>query len=454
MRTACGTLAALALLVFLSVPSATSAAPAATRPAEAAALAASGGEPSPGTPSDQELQEELRKLRESAKKEAEAEATESTQPQETTFTSGALGLQALNPEVSVTGDFLSSYRAGSDVHARFGNMFRSLGLHFEAYLDPFSKFKAAVPVSTEGAELGEAYFTRFGILGSMSLTLGKFRQQFGVVNRWHKHALDQVDFPLALRQIFGPGGLNQIGASVQWQMPAVGGMAQELTFQLTNGQNPRVFGQNTENFPSFLLHYKNYRDLSKDTYLELGLTGLAGRNDTWQVTVTDTGTVRTTVAKTDRLPTYVLGADLTLLWEPTDRMRYRNWQWRTEVYLAQKQILAPDGTGESTIRSWGAYSYYETKVSRTFLLGARVDYYQPDRQPYAGGVGDPLWPLATNVSDTPQWGALGYVTWYQSPWVHWRLEYDHQWNGDFGPDDDTVWLQCVFAAGPHKHDRY
>jgi len=23
-----------------------------------------------------------------------------------------------------------------------------------------------------------------------------------------------------------------------------------------------------------------------------------------------------------------------------------------------------------------------------------------------------------------------------------------------GPDEDALYLQCIFAAGPHKHERY
>ena len=23
-----------------------------------------------------------------------------------------------------------------------------------------------------------------------------------------------------------------------------------------------------------------------------------------------------------------------------------------------------------------------------------------------------------------------------------------------GPEEDVLWLQCIFAAGPHKHERY
>jgi hypothetical protein len=202
--------------------------------------------------------------------------------------------------------------------------------------------------------------------------------------------------------------------------------------------------------PSFLLHYKNYRDLSKDTYLEAGLTGLTGRNDTWKVL----GSGGEMVDRTRHLWTFALGADLTVLWEPTGRMRYRNWVWRSEVYLLQKSLLAPDGSGRSDIRTWGFYSYYQAKISRTTELGLRLDFFKPDSKPYASATDVELAPLAVAESGAHQWLTAAYLTWYQSPWVHWRVEWDHAVNHRLGADDDTVWLQAIFAAGPHKHERY
>jgi uncharacterized coiled-coil protein SlyX len=406
------------------------------RPAEAEALA---------LPSD-----DLAALRAAARVETAGEEPIAEEAEQPTFTSGALGLQALNPEISVTGDFISSYRSGSEVDSPFENSFRNLGLHLESYLDPYSRFKSAVEVHTDEVELGEAYFTRYGLLPNMNLTLGKFRQQFGVVNRWHKHGLDQVDFPLPLRQIFGPGGLNQIGFSGEVQLPPLGEAAQELTLEVTNGENGSVFGQNSRNMPAVLAHYKNYRDLSKDAYLEVGLTGLGGRNDTWPVL----GPGDEIMAQRRDLWTTVLGADLTLLWEPTGEMRYKNWVWRTEAYWLNKDILAPDDSGRDTLRAWGAYSYYQRKLNRTLDAGIRVDYYEPDVKPYADLPGLSLAPLAVAEPGAHQWLFAPYLTWYQSPWVHWRLELNHLDNHGMGPDEDALYLQCIFAAGPHKHERY
>ena len=393
--------------------------------------------------------DELTSLRELAKAKAVEEIITEKELEETTFKSRGLGLQALNPEISVTGDFLFSSRQDTTSDESSDFNFRTLGIHMESWLDPYTRFKAAVAFhENEDAELGEGYITLYDIADDLNLTLGKFRQQFGVVNRWHKHGLDQVDFPLALRQIFGNGGLNQSGISLDWLMPPSGNASQQLTFQITDGSNDRLFGGNTSNRPSLLAHYKNYRDLSKDTYLEYGLTGLVGWNDQWEV-----GSSTTT--QDSREMTTVLGADLTVLWEPTEKMRYRNVEWRSEAYWLNKDILAPDGSGEDTINAWGLYSYLQTKVSRKIDIGIRGDYFVPDSKSYANTSGcTSLSPLAVTGDNPYLWQVGPYITWQQSPFVKFRLEYNHaDGKGIYNPED-IVWFQCIFSAGPHKHERY
>lgn len=371
-----------------------------------------------------------------------------TAPEDTCFNSGALGLQALNPEISLVGDVVASYgdTEGDPKNSNFD--FRCMAVHFESYLDPYSRLKACVPITNNWTKLGEAYFTRFDLFNDINFTLGKFNQQFGVVNRWHQPGLDQVNYPLPIINFFGGSPLNQTGASFDWLLPDTWLGCQELTFQVTDGDNDRLFGQNNSNFPASLLHYKNYRDLSQNTYLELGLTGLAGQNEEWLIQPVG----GSPFTQSEDLWTTMLGADLTLLWEPTDAMRYRNFVWRTEGYYLNKKLLAPDGSGRDSIRAWGAYSYLQQKISRTTDIGLRFDYFEPDTKAYASTTGA-YYPLAVTEPDAHQWRISPYITWWQSPWVKWRFQFDHM-RGTGLPDDDRFFIQCVFSAGPHKHERY
>ncbi len=395
-----------------------------------------------------EGEDELEALRRAA---AEAAAQqqgggEDEGEEEVVFKSGGLGLQKLNPEISVTGDMLSTWQDGNDDLPTWDTAFRSLGLHFEAYLDPYSRFKAAVPIAPGmGAELGEAYFTRYGFLGNLNLTLGKFRQQFGVVNRWHKHALDTFDFPLALKSIFGGGGLNQIGLSLEANA-STGWLQHGLIAQVTTADNGGVFSENLNNDPAILAHYKAYVDLSASTYLQLGGTGLWGWNDQWN---TVSGVVD------EKEPAAVYGVDLMLLWEPTSKMRYRNLQWRSEGYFADKKIVAPDGSGPDRLRPWGLYSLLQSKVSRTVELGVRYDYYQPEVRQYVSNPDNSIpGPWLSEVDGAYRQAFSGWITWWQSPFVKFRGGYMYEYGDGTGPDVGTFTLQMVFAAGPHKHERY
>ena len=390
---------------------------------------------------------ELTSLRELAKTKAAEKTGSKEKSEETTFTSGGLSLQALNPEISVVGDFLYSYKWDTTSDKRSDFNMRTLGIHVNSWLDPYTRLKASLGFHEDDVELGEAYITLYNIADNLNLTLGKFRQQFGVVNRWHKHALDQVDFPVALREIFGEGGLNQSGLSLDWMMPPIADTSQQLTFQLTDGSNDRLFSENDRNRPSLLLHYKNYRDLSKDTYLEWGLSGLVGWNNEWNIQGgPDRDNDKTTI---------VLGVDMSMLWEPTEKMRYQNIEWRSEAYLLSKNLLAPDGSGSDSIHAWGLYSYLMSKISRTLDVGIRGDFFVPDTKSYANlSRGLSLSPLAVTADNPYLWQVCPYITWWQSPFVKFRLEYNNSGGKGISNTEDVIWLQAVFAAGPHKHDRY
>jgi len=368
-----------------------------------------------------------------------------------TFKAGELALQALNPEISLTGDVIAQGRSQGNVREHARGTFRSLGVHAECYLDHQTRFKSSFPVTEGGTTLGEAYITRVGFSPDLNLTLGKFHQPFGTVARWHQHGLDQVDFPLALRRLFG-GPLNQIGVSFDWQLPARSGSGRELTAQLTQATHRALFTENTRGAPMLLLRYKQFRDLDASTYFEWGLSGLAGLNDRWTIGAAPNATVRD-----ESRPTFALGLDFTRLWEPTDRMRYRNFQWRTEAYYLARDLVTATGNRD-TARAWGAYTNLQWKLNRVLETGVRFDWYRPDEKSWAPAV-TPTVLYAGALHAVPghdpfEFQVSPYWTWHQSPWVRYRLEFDWRKGHHMEEEDRRITLQCIWAAGPHVHDRY
>ena len=173
-----------------------------------------------------------------------------------------------------------------------------------------------------------------------------------------------------------------------------------------------------------------------------------GWNDEWDVMRGGT------IQKADEsLSTRVFGLDCTLFWEPTDRMRYRNLEWRTEFYFLNRDILGPDDERRDTLNALGAYTYVQTRLSRWFDVGVRLDYFKPDHKRYAGSVPS-LSDLVVTTGDAHRWGAAPYVTWHQSPFLKVRLEYDHFNGKGMDRPEHLVMLQAIFAVGPHKHERY
>ncbi len=346
------------------------------------------------------------------------------------FKGGQRSLQAINPEISVAGDVYSNYifnKENFTSSSRSGSYFRGIGLHMQSNLDPFSMTKIAIEFDPHDVHLGEAYLTWNNFLTDLSLTAGKFRQQFGVVNRWHKHALDQFDFPLALKTIFGGGGLNQTGISLNWLMPAFLAHSNSLIVEITNGENGKLFSGENFSFPVVLGHFKNYYDLSKNTYFEFGVTGMIGENHIrgYENDIK--------VVESDRI-TKLGGIDLTLFWEPVNKALYKSILWRTELYFVDKELI-----GNEKITTYGGYTYGEYKFAEQWQSGLRLDYSQP---------------FEVNNDDYYLYQVVPYVTWWQSHWVKVRLEYSHLYNKKNGETDKQLKLQIVWAVGPHKHDRY
>lgn len=392
---------------------------------------------------EQSERRELEALINEAKQEAQP-IEGGAKPEEREFLEGSLALQKLNPELTFCGDMLSSlvlndrkfYASEAD---RSGMPIRAVGLHFQHVLDPYSMFKSALHINPRhGIGLEEAYVTWFGLIPSVSLSAGRFRENFGVVNRWHQHDLDQTQYPMALEAVLGEEGLVGNGIAIKWMMPELWAHANELTLEVVDGSNETLFAGEHFSAPSSLLHLKNYYDLSAATYVELGLTGMFGVNN------------RRGFLANDRLvdepwrKTIVAGADLTLLWSPPEQARYHSFTWRSEFYYAHKDLERPRDTESE--HSWGFYSYLQQQLSAQWLLGVRGDLALPTIR------NDKL--LAADV--------VPYVTFLQSEFVFLRLEYRHSKNlprltpetGIARRTDDRVLLQVSFAAGPHKHEKY
>ena len=393
-------------------------------------------------------EDELQRLVERAEMVAIAPPEEEN-PEDRVFTSAARAMQITNPEISISGDMLTSLainedmRAGNPVDSGFP--LRALSMHVQSVLDPYSLFKAALefyPGETT-VNLEELFISWHALIPSTSITVGRFRQNFGVVNRWHQHDLDQTDYPLALYELFGNNGVMGNGVSFKWFMPSLWAHAQELTIDVTDGDNPDYLSQESFWRPAAMAHLKNYYDLSESTYLELGLSGQYGyANDPARVETADEALARGADPEAadyaplnmdgDWATTVASGADLTLYWSPLQHARYRSITWRSELYMLQRQDEAGDWAN-----GMGGYSYFTYQLGASWFAGVRGDWVKS---------------MDEEVSEAAM-RVVPYATFWQSEFVYLRGEYWYTRGLDDEPEH-RILFQLNWAAGPHKHERY
>lgn len=317
-------------------------------------------------------------------------------------------LNKYNPEISFTGDVLG---LAGDGTGDFDP--REFELDLQSVLDPFSVTKLTLSFSEEeGVDVEEGYIGYNGLASGLTVRAGKMRQSFGVLNRWHLHALPQPDYPLVVQTYLGEEGLAQTGVSAEWLLPHPWASANELVVQLTDGSADPFGGGSFDELVA-LAHLKNYWDVSDSTYLELGFSGARGTPQGLE-------------------PTELLGADLTLHWQPPSRAKYREITWRTEAIRSRRD----DGSGTRP-EAWGGYTYLEGLARRNLYVGARYDWFE-----------DPL------VPELETWAVEPYVSWWQSEFVRLRAAYRLLHDPIRDDEDGRFLFQITWAAGPHKHEAY
>lgn len=377
-----------------------------------------------GAPADTAPGEGLEALREAARQAAEGAraAVEDTTGGE----SRTRSLQALNPEISVTGDAVGSFAspggpAGSDVTA----VPRGFEVSLQAALDPSTRAKAfvvreeEVPVAglgeggDEGGEEGgveveEAYMYWVGLPGGLGAKVGKFRQRFGLYNRWHDHALLEVDRPLPYAAFLG-GALVQTGAGVTLPSLGLGPSTNTIAVEATRGSNDLLFRGGNE--ITYSGRWESFFDLGPASFLQVGGSGVYGENDE------------------ESLRSRILGFDAYYRWTPPGRGLYRDLQVKAEWMLADQDTETGDLDGH------GGYLQASYRLDRRWTLGARGDWV------------DRLEPGPDLVQLAPS------VTYWQSEWVRLRFQYNLV-RPDGGPDSHSLLFQVVWAMGPHKHEEY
>jgi hypothetical protein len=386
-----------------------------------------------GETADTSRAEVLARLRALAAAAAGAQEPEEDRTQ--AFQGRQRALQALNPEISIGGDFLSLW--DETHHDGSGFLLREVEFAFQATLDPFSRAKIIASHHEHGGGMEpfpaadgsqeehvhepavaveEAYAQWVDLPGGFALTVGRFRQRLGTYNRWHRHALPWSGLPLPYTVFLGDEGLSQTGASLYWLAPVGGVGTYEVWVESTRSGNETLFGQGDG--LSLLGHVNAFLDLSPSTYLELSVSGVGGDYE----------------LEGQQLGRRLVHMEAGLSWRPPGRERYREVTIRGALLRTRGPDPAATGTlAPRTVT--GGFGFIETRLGWSWLAGLRYDH-----------VTDPSAP------DQHAWMLVPTLTWWQSEFVRIRGEYD--WlHAPAGTQGQLV-VQLSFAMGPHKHETY
>lgn len=319
------------------------------------------------------------------------------------------------PDISVIGDFQASYR--KNVKRNFDAGINETEISFQSVVDPYARADFFITIGKDpetgrfGLDLEEGYLTTLSLPAHLQLKAGKFKSALGRINPVHPHALPFISIPNAYQNYFGEG-INDEGISLSWLVPNPL-FYQELVVQVTDGpvDNPS-FSRSPGNRYLGIVHLKNSFDLSPNTTLELGLSGITGANNF-------------------DLRTNIGSADLTFKWKPVQYNTYKSFTWQSEAWLSSADTLK-----SKTVNTFGMYSFINYQLSKRLFFTGMYSY---SNKPYSASI------VENSYTATIGW----YATEFQ------KIEIEGmRITGNSGYSRDQIMLRWIFVIGTHGAHQY
>lgn len=354
---------------------------------------------------------------------------------------GAAAAKALNPDISVIGDFIGSAGHNAVVQTPAFQMHESeVGL--QAIVDPYARADFFISFGEEGVDLEEGYITFTALPKGFVARAGKMRAAFGKVNSLHNHVLPWIDRPLVTQNLVGgEDGIDDAGFSVDHIIPGPKNWFLNLTGQVFRGDSSDLYRSFVKNDVSTVAHLRAYRDLTDNSNIDLGGSYSRGH------TIFGSNFVAN-----------LYGVDATYRWKPLTRSVYKSFVARSEFIWRQQQqpsaalCLANPGSPGTSFpvgspiaipcpagplfrpgfqRAFGFYASGDYQFRRRWFLGARVD--RADQ--------------AFNSRLTDNGGSL-VLTYWPSEFAQIRGQYRFTRYGQ-NLDAHELFMQVQFALGAH-----
>lgn len=327
---------------------------------------------------------------------------------------GGSAAKALNPDISVIGDFIGALGGNSQQNTASLQPIPAFQMHesevgFQSIIDPYARGDFFISFGEQGVNLEEGYITFTALPAGFVAKVGKMRSAFGKVNTMHNHVLPWVERPLVTNNLVGgEDGIDDSGFSIERILPAPKGIFLEATGQLFRGDAGDVFQSSQRSDVSTVAHLRGYRDLTESTNLDLGVSYARGHNDQGSAFLT-----------------HLYGVDATLRWKPLRRSIYHSFVGRSEFIWSNRQQLP------LTQKAFGYYASADYQLARRWFLGGRFDHSDRSR----------------NDALTDKGGSV-VLTYWPSEFSQLRGQYrfTHYANNI---DANELFVQLIFSLGAH-----
>jgi hypothetical protein len=349
--------------------------------------------------------------------------------------------QGLNPEIGVAATIQGNLTENTaDEEGNDTVALKELEVSFAQYVDPYSRLDVTLALNDnleeQNIDIEEAYYSHWALPLDFKGQIGKFRAAIGQQNRMHLHELDTVDYPLVIRNFFGEEGWSASGARLErmlwnpWNIPV------QIIGEVMRGNEENSFS-GVSRRPIFNTHLNTFFKTSENSELDLGGTVIFGDANPYRTVWVDDGTGTGTLIEEefrpaegqDRYGVQVYGADAT-------------WKWFLpggEVLKSQSELYVQSRGANTSANTnpWGFYSLLDYRFSPRFSTGIRFDYLQP---------------LDIANDNRYSYEVNPYLTFWQSEFASFRLQYRHSKAADPNQkDDNAVFLQANILIGSHKH---
>jgi len=325
---------------------------------------------------------------------------------------GGSAAKALNPDISMIGDFIG-VAGGNSISPSPSFQMHESEIGMQAIIDPYARGDFFLSFGESGVDLEEGYITFTALPDSFVARVGKMRSAFGKVNAMHNHVLPWVDRPLVTQNLVGgEDGIDDAGVSIERIIPFPKGIFLSATGQVFRGDsgegNELVFQSHSKSDVSTVAHLRGYKDLNESTNLDLGLSYARGHNELGSDFITS-----------------LYGIDATLRWKPLRRAIYHSFVARSEFIWSQRQ------QNPFEQRAFGMYASGEYQFKRRWFLGGRYDWSDRARE--------------ANLTDK---GGSVILTYWPSEFSQIRGQYRFT---DYAGDHKTneLLMQVLFSLGAH-----